>query len=133
MDSSTDKNQNSQFQLGLLHFAHVLMNVDGSIDQRERDVLNKIKNEEKISDKIFSYFVESVEGKKGREIYEEGVEMLNRCTEQERLSAFVYLYRLAAADNNFHEKEIKLLLYALESTNISLEDVKLSAGMSKLR
>lgn len=125
MDTSNSTNQNLQFQLGILHFAHVLMNVDGSIDQREEDVLNKIKNEEKISDKTFSYFKETVRGKMEREIFEEGVELLNRCTEDERLTAFTHLYQLASADKNFHEKEIRLLMYSLKSTNISLEDVKL--------
>ncbi len=127
MEASTNATQNPQFQLGLLHFAHVLMNVDGSIDQREEDVLKKIKNEEKISDKTFSYFKETVKGKMEREIFEEGVELLNRCTEDERIKAFAYLYQVAAADKLFHEKEIRLLMYSLKSTNISFEDVKLKA------
>ncbi len=127
MDSSIDTNQNLQFHLGLLHFAHVLMNVDGSVDQREEDILNRIKDEEKISDKVFSYFKETVQGKAERKIYEEGVELLNKCTEDERLTAFAHLYQLASADKNFHEKEVRLLMYSLQSTNISFEDVKLRA------
>lgn len=124
METSASANQYPQFQLGLLHFAHVLMNVDGSIDQREETVLKRIKDEEKISDKVFSYFEETVKGKKEREIYEEGVELLNRCTEDERLTVFTHLYRLAAADSDFHEKEIRLLMYSLQTTNVSFEDVK---------
>jgi uncharacterized tellurite resistance protein B-like protein len=133
MDASTGSNQNPQFQLGLLHFAHVLMNVDGSIDQREEDVLNKIKNEENISDKTFSYFKETVKGKMEREIFEEGVELLNRCTEDQRLTAFTHLYQLASADKNFHEKEVRLLMYSLQSTNISFEDVKIRAKERMLK
>jgi uncharacterized tellurite resistance protein B-like protein len=133
MDASVIPNQNPQFQLGLLHFAHLLMNADGSIDQREESALQKIKKEELISDKVFQYFEAMIRDKPERKIYEDGVDMLNDCTEDEKLAAFVHLYQLAASDENIHEKEVRLLLYSLEATNIAFEDVKLSAQMSKLR
>jgi uncharacterized tellurite resistance protein B-like protein len=123
--------QNPDFQLGLLHFAHLLVRADGSVDQREKAAVQKIKREEKISDKIFFDFEEGVRNKEERKIYEEGVSMLNRCTEDERLCAFVHLYQLAAADESIHEKEVRLLLYSLEATNIAFEDVQLIARMSK--
>jgi hypothetical protein len=127
----TTANPNADFQIGLLHFVHLLVMVDGAIDQREKAAIRKIKLEEKIPDWIFDDFEESVPEKSERQIYEEGVEMLNRCTEEEKLTAFVHLYRLSEADNNIHVKEIRLLLYSLKATRISFEDVELSARMSK--
>lgn len=122
---------NTDFQLGLLHFVHLLVMVDGAIDKREKAAVRKIKLEEKIPDWIFDDFEESVLEKSERQIYEEGVELLNRCTEEEKLTAFVHLYRLSEADDHVHVKEIRLLLYSLKATRISFEDVELSARMSK--
>lgn len=127
----TKTNTNINFQLGLLHFVHLLVIVDGSIDQREKIAIRKIKLEEKINDWVFDDFEESLPRKTERQIYEEGVEMLNRCTEEEKLCAFVHLHRLAEADENIHEKEVKFLLYSLKATNVAYEDVELSARMSK--
>ena len=124
-------NSNIDFQLGLLHFVHLLVMMDGTIDQRERTAIRKIKLEEKIPDWIFDDFEESVPEKTEREIYDEGVEMLNRCSEEEKLTVFVHLYRLSEADDNVHVKEVRLLLYSMRATKISFEDVVLSARMSK--
>jgi uncharacterized tellurite resistance protein B-like protein len=129
---SASSTPNPQFQLGLLHFAHLLMNADGSIDEREEGVLQKIKEQEGISDKVYTYFEAMIRDKPERKIYDEGVDMLNSCTEDERLTAFVYLYQLALSDDNIHEKEVRLLLYSLEATNIAFEDVKRIARASKL-
>jgi uncharacterized tellurite resistance protein B-like protein len=133
MNTPAGPSQNQNLQLGILHFAHLLMNADGSIDNREKVALQKIKKEEKISDNVFNYFHETVVGRAERDIYEEGVELLNKCTEDERLTAFVHLYQLVNSDQSIHEKEIRLLLYSLKATNISFEDVKLSARMSLLK
>ncbi len=122
---------NADFQLGLLHFVHLLVMVDGEIDQREKAAIRKIKLEEKIPDWVFDEFEESIPQKTERQIYEEGVEMLNRCTEDERLCVFVHLYRLSEADDKIHVKEVRLLLYSIKATKIAFEDVELSARMSK--
>jgi hypothetical protein len=129
--NKTGSIHNIAFQVGLLHFVHLLVMVDGSIDQREKAAVRKIKLEEKISDWVFDDFEESVIEKTEREIFEEGVELLNRCTEEERLIAFVHLYRLSEADDSIHVKEVRFLLYSLKATKIEFEDVELSARMSK--
>jgi uncharacterized tellurite resistance protein B-like protein len=121
---------NINFQLGLLHFVHLLVTVDGHVDDRERAAIDLIKNEENISDDVFLDFQMNVTTYSEQEIYSKGVELLNACTEEERLTAFVHLYRLAEADTSITNKEVKFLLYGLKVTNISFEDVVLSASMS---
>ncbi len=121
---------NINFQLGLLHFVHLLVTVDGHIDDRERAAIGLIRKEEKIADDVFLDFQNSVTSHTEQEIYSRGVELLNSCTEEERLTAFVHLYRLAEADTSITNKEIRFLLYGLKITNISFEDVVLSAGMT---
>lgn len=115
-ESKTGSFHNITFQVGLLHFVHLLAMVDGSIDQREKAAIRKIKLEEKIPDWVFDDFEESLFQRTEREIFEEGVELLNRCSEEERLTAFVHLYRLSEADDSIHVKEVRFLLYSLKAT-----------------
>jgi uncharacterized tellurite resistance protein B-like protein len=122
---------NSAYQLGLLHFTHLLMNADGVVDNQEVEAVKKICYEEQISDNVFKEFQANVFNKTEKEIYNEGVALLNTCTDQEKLCAMVHLFQLSEADNSVHEKEVRLLLYSLEGTNVDFEDVALSARMVK--
>jgi uncharacterized tellurite resistance protein B-like protein len=118
------------FQLGLLHFVHLLVTVDGQIDEREKETIYTIKKEESISGKMFQFFMDSINTKTEREVFAEGLERLNRCNEEERLCAFVHLYHLAQADEHLDVKEIKLLLYSLDQTKIDFDDVVLAAQLA---
>ena len=58
--------------------------------------------------------------------------MLNRCSEDEKLTAFVHLYRLTEVDDSVHRKEVRFLLYSLKATNVAFEDVELNAKLDKV-
>jgi uncharacterized tellurite resistance protein B-like protein len=122
--------QNMDFQLGLLHFVHLLVTVDGHINDHEKEAIHSIKREEAIPGKVFHRFVRQITGKTEREVFMDGLNMLNRCNEEERLCAFVHLYRLAQADAHLDVKEVKLLLYSLKETNIEFDDVVLTAQLA---
>lgn len=124
-------NTNIDFQLGLLHFVHLLVNVDGRIDDREKTAILAIKEEEKIADSVFQDFEKYVLANSEQEIYDRGVELLNKCTEEEKICAFVHLYRLSEADTSISNKEVRFLIYGLKLTHIDFEDVILSASMAK--
>jgi hypothetical protein len=124
-------NQNQNYQMGLLHFAHLLVTVDGFIDDREKNAINSLLKEEKIPEHLYHDFQKSVRSRTERELYDKGVQLLIQCTEEEKLSALVHLYRLSEIDNNVHVKEVRLLLYSLKATNVEFEDVVLSAKMLK--
>jgi uncharacterized tellurite resistance protein B-like protein len=121
---------NRNYQLGLLHFVHVLINADGTIDEREMDALRKIQIEEEIDDTIFHEFSRSISGAKVREIYNKGIELLNTCTEEEKLIAFVHLFRLAESDESICMNEVKHLLHAIQVVKIEFADVAMSARLS---
>ncbi len=123
-------NQPMDFQLGLLHFVHLLVAVDGHINDHEKDAIHSIKREEEIPGSVFHRFVREITGKTEREVFMEGLNLLNRCNEEEKLCAFVHLYRLAQADAHLDVKEVKLLLYSLDQTNIEFEDVVLAAQLA---
>jgi uncharacterized tellurite resistance protein B-like protein len=117
MDSSPNS------QLGLLYLAHLLMTADGEIDAKEYQALSKIKVKESISDANFKKFEEAVKGKKERDIYREGIELMNNCTDEEKLNAFVHLYKMSEIDGLVHVKEVRLLLYTIKNVGIEFNDV----------
>lgn len=123
--------QNLDYQLGLLHFAHLLVTVDGVVDEREKRAMKDLQAEEQISEHVFHQFKQTITPKSEREVFQQGVSLLNKCNEQEKLCALVHLYRMAEADNQVHIKEVRLLLYSLKATNVEFEDVVLTANMVK--
>lgn len=114
------------YQLGLLHFVHMLINTDGRIDDREMEIILKIKKEEDIEDSVFLEFSRSISTAKNQDIFNRGLDLLNSCTEDEKLCAFVYMFQLAEADASISMKEVRLLMYALKVTNIDFNDVAIS-------
>jgi uncharacterized tellurite resistance protein B-like protein len=123
--------QNLNYQLGLLHFAHLLVTVDGVVDEREKKAMRELQIEEQIPELVFHEFEEAIIPKSEREVFQQGVSLLNLCNEQEKLCALVHLYRMAEADNQVHIKEVRLLLYSLKATNVEFDDVVLTANMVK--
>lgn len=118
------------YQLGLLHFVHILINADGYIDDREMEIIRKIKKEENIDDGVFLEFSRSIAHIKGQDIFNRGLDLLNSCTEEEKICAFVYLFQLAEADASISMKEVRLLMYALKVTNVDFNDVALSNDLA---
>lgn len=116
-------NSTTHAQLGLLYLAHLLISADGIIDAKEYQALSKIKLKEAISDQAFKTFEETVRGKKERDIYREGIELMNSCTDEEKLNAFVHLYKMSEIDGRVHVKEVRLLLYTIKTAGIEFNDV----------
>jgi len=116
-------NTNKQYQLGLLYLAHLLINADGVIDEKERAALLKIKTVEKIPDSVFNGFESEIARQKEREIYQLGIEMINECSTEEKLKAFVHLYKMSEVDGSIHVKEVRLLLYSIRQAGIEFDDV----------
>lgn len=121
---------NTSYQAGLLYFAHLLVNVDGVLDEREENALEQICQEEGISNSFYQDFINSLAHKSEREIYEEGLQLLKDCSHEEKVAAIVHLFRLSESDNQIHKKEVRLLFYALGVMGVDFEDVELSARMA---
>jgi hypothetical protein len=102
---------NIKFQLGLLHLLHLIVNVDGHIDEREREAMKKIREEEGIPDSVYSDFEKKATTASEDSIYQQGIAYLTDCTDEERLTVFVHLYKLAEADSNISPKEIRFLFF----------------------
>ncbi len=114
---------NKNYQLGLLHLVHLLISADGVIDEKERNAILRIKNKESISDSIYTEFENDVKTKTEKDIYQQGIALINECTDEEKLNAFVHLYKLSEVDGNVHVKEVRLLLYSIKMAGIEFNDV----------
>ena len=111
------------YHLGLLHLVHLLVSADGVIDETEKAALQAIKEREGIPNDLFTQFEQTVKSRKEREIYETGIDYLNKCTEDEKLRAFVILYKISEVDGRVHVKEVRLLLYSIKLTGVEFDDV----------
>ncbi|MDH4057348.1 MAG: TerB family tellurite resistance protein [Cyclobacteriaceae bacterium] len=111
------------YKTGLLYLVHLLISSDGHVDETELYALQQIKKRENIPDSLFNKFESSVKNKKEREIYEEGLKYLNLCTDEERLRAFIILYKMSEVDGWIHVKEVRLLLYSIKTAGIEFDDV----------
>lgn len=111
------------YQLGLLCLTHLLVCADGIVAVTELDALRMIKDREGISDDLFEEFQQLIFKKREKEIYQLGIEMMNQCTEEEKLNVFVTLYKLSEVDGRVHVKEIRLLLYSIKIARIEFNDV----------
>jgi uncharacterized tellurite resistance protein B-like protein len=125
-----DSNRN--YQYGLMYLVHLLITADGVIDERERDALKKVKEIENIPDDIYEQFKNEVSTKKEKEIYQRGIEMINECSDEEKLNAFVHLYKMSEADGRVHVKEVRLLLYSIRLAGIEFDDVVQQAAKINL-
>jgi uncharacterized tellurite resistance protein B-like protein len=114
---------NPNYHLGLLYLVHLLISSDGDVSEVETKALNIIKKKEGIAEDIFESFKINLATRKEREIYQQGIDHLNQCTEAEKLEAFSHLYHLSEADGNVHVKEVRLLLYSIKMTGIEFNDV----------
>jgi uncharacterized tellurite resistance protein B-like protein len=105
---------NQHYQLGLLYLTHLLISADGVVDQNEADAIQLIKEKEGISNELFAEFENITRTKKEREIFQCGLDFINKCNDDEKLRVFVTLYKLSEVDGRVHVKEIRLLLYSIK-------------------
>ncbi len=122
-----------EYHLALLHFVYLLINSDEHIDDREMALILKIKTEEEIDDASFLEFSRSIAQANRQDIFNRGLELLNKCSEEAKLCAFVYLFQLAEADNSISMKETRMLINALNATHIDFKDVEYSANLVSIK
>lgn len=123
----------STYHEGLLLFAHLLMNADGFVDERELKALEEIRQEENIPELTFAAFQETITRKTEKDLYHDGIDLLNKCSDQERLCALVHLYNLSESDLSIHPREVRLLLYSLKRTDVDFDEIELTARQVRAR
>jgi uncharacterized tellurite resistance protein B-like protein len=114
---------NEKYHLGLLCLAHLLISADGNVDGIEKDALAIVRKKEIIGEAGFNAFLSFIRGKNEREIYHAGIDLVNGCTDEEKLQVFTTLYKLSEVDGRVHVKELRLLLYSIKHSGIEFDDV----------
>lgn len=109
----------------------LLINADGIVDTSENDTLNKVKTHEKIPESTLIEFEKDVLNKKEKEVYQTGIDYINLCSDEEKLDAFVHLYKMSEADGRVHVKEVRLLLYSIRQAKIEFNDVVTKSKLVK--
>ncbi|HZY82016.1 MAG TPA: TerB family tellurite resistance protein [Cyclobacteriaceae bacterium] len=115
------------YSTGLLALTTVLISSDGEISEKELDYVQKIRVSEGIPDALFNQFRTAILGKSEREVYQIGIDAINACSEDLKTRAFVKMYQMAHADGVIHVKEVRLLLYAVKTTNVNINTVMMLA------
>lgn len=118
----------SSYHLGILNLTHLLISADGIIDDQEKQALTRLRKLEQIDDAVFESFSQAVQSRKERDIYKEGIDNINACTDEEKLRALALLYKMSEVDGRVHAKEVRLLLYSIKLTGIEFDDVVKKAG-----
>jgi uncharacterized tellurite resistance protein B-like protein len=115
----------SNYQLGILNLTHLLVSADGVVDEQEKQALARLRKLEQIDDEVFEAFSQTITigSKKERDIYKEGIDSINACTDEEKLRALALLYKMSEVDGRVHAKEVRLLLYSIRLTGIEFDDV----------
>lgn len=111
------------YQLSLLCLTHLLVCADGVVDENEHDAIRLIRQKENISLDIFEEFEALITKYKERELFELGIELVNRCTRDEKMNIFVLLYKLSEVDGRVHPGEVRLLLYSIKYADINFDEV----------
>ena len=114
---------NRDYHLGLLYFVHLLIDADGVMDERELEALKIVREREMIPGPVVEEFERNVRRKSEHDIYRTGLEFIDRCSHQEKLSIFSTLYKLSEVDGRVHTKEIRLLLYSLRDAGMNFDEV----------
>jgi len=122
---------NKSFQLGLLYLIHSLINADGIVNEDEESALLKIKKRQKIPSDVFKDFLTDIKTKSPKTIYQEGIDLINECDDEEKLNALAHMYKLTEVDGSVHVKEVRLLLYSFKVTAIEFNDVVEAASKMK--
>jgi hypothetical protein len=117
MDSQRD------YHLGLLYLVHLLIGIDGIVDEHEQKQLLKIRDAEGVAADVFEEFENQVNQLKNRDIYQLGLNYINKCSDEKKLDAFVHLYKMSEVDGTVHVKEVRLLLYSIKQASIEFSDV----------
>lgn len=123
--------QNKNFHLGVLYLMRLLINADGVVEPSEYEALSNVKRFENIPEDTLIEFEKDALSKNEKDVYQIGIDYLNKCSDEEKLNAFVHLYKMSEADGRVHVKEVRLLLYSIRQAKIEFNDVVARAKVIK--
>lgn len=100
------------YRKGLLFVTYLLINAEQEISDHEMYYLHKMRVKAGMTDDAFAEYFKSLLGKSEREIYQIGIESLNRCPQEFKMKAFSILNNMAMVDKVLNQKEVRFIQYA---------------------
>ena len=111
-------------QQAILYLTYLLVYSDGEFVDEERSGIKYICQQEGISDGEYENFMNSCKGISERKLFENGIDLIEKCSYEDRISAFSWLYKLSEVDGKVHAKEVRFLLYSLRRASVDFDEVK---------
>ena len=112
-----------EYRVGLTYLVYLIISADSVIEESELDAMENIIKNEGISEEKYQLFLSEVRTKTERELYETGINLITKCTEDEKKRAFAWLYKMSEVDGHVHVKEVRFLLYSIKHAGIEFEEV----------
>ena len=111
-------------QQAILYLTYLLVYSDGEFDDKERQGIKYICQQEGISDNEYEDFLKNCQGASERKLFENGVDLVEKCSYEDKIGIFSWLYKLSEADGTVHAKEVRFLLYSLRRASVDFGEVK---------
>jgi len=113
----------NNYHKGLLYLTYLLINPDHEISDNELYYLHKMRIEEGMTDAVFAEHFKSLIGKPEQEVYQIGIESLNRCPREYRIKVFKRLYHMALTDGILRTREVRFILYSINLPHVEMNSV----------
>jgi uncharacterized tellurite resistance protein B-like protein len=114
---------NRDYQLSLLLLTYLLISADGEMHEEELLSLEKLAEKENIPADVLSEFKSNTITLREKDVYDKGIDLLLKCSMEEKLRVFILLYKLSEADGRIHAKEVRLLLYSTRLAGVDFDNV----------
>jgi len=113
----------NHYHNGLLLLSYLITAADGYLDDLEKKALEKIAVHEGIELEHLENFIKYAKALPEKSVYNQGLEEISKCSDEEKLNAFCWLYRISEVDGKVHVKEVRFLIYSLQHAGLDLTDV----------
>ena len=113
----------NHYHNSILLLLYLITEVDGELDFTEVQAIRKIGEMEGIPMEFVNKFLVDIRTFKEKEVYQMGIKEIDLCTDEEKLNAFSWLFKVSKVDGNVHVKEVRFLLYSIKKAGIEMEQV----------
>jgi len=107
----------------LVYLMHSVIHSDGVVHDKEMDLIDNIYNHESVPDDVNSSFLSDMKRLNADEMYKKGLEALKSCLREEQCRTLAWIHTVIEVDDKVDVKEARFLLYAMNSTDIKLEEI----------
>jgi uncharacterized tellurite resistance protein B-like protein len=106
-----------------MYLTFSVIHSDGVVHDIELDAMKKIHEHEGIPFDMSNSFQQDVTDLSPNELFKKAMDALKTCTLEEQLKVLAWTYSIIEVDDAVDVKEARFLLYAMNSTDLQLEEI----------